>query len=283
MNKKYSILLLFFLHLYLLSHSQVDLKFLNGEWLVIKVINANDSTVTRGKYAEIDSYIKFNFNKIDKLIITTSPFDKGKELSYSIKNMEIQMLIPDFAPTDIPETRYKIDLLTESKLKLQTKNNDNVQIDYFLERQPVNENQAVTIEYEPIIIKKILLKNTKANFVYFYNYKQSTHQYLNPIYNKDNTLGTDLCAKVEYPDDFDKVKLSEELIIKIYINTRGNVSKLEKIQGFNPIIDKSVIKFMNKTRWIPIKINDELKESELIFHFIFLLNDGNSLKTNIKH
>lgn len=280
MKKNDLILLLFFLLLHCLSYSQADLKFLEGEWLVYKVINVNDSTITRGKYAEIDGYIKFNFNKINRLIITTSPFDMGMEQSYSIKDMEINMLIPDFLPTNIPETKYKINLLNKTKLILQTTNPDNIQIEYFLKRQIVDEKQPGTIEYEPIIIKRIILEDKRDNFVYFYNFKQNRHQYLHPVYNKDYTLGTDLSAAVKYPDDFEKEKLSEELTLKIFINTKGKVKKLEKMQGINPIIDKSVVKFMNKTRWKPIKINDELKESELIFHFIFLLNDGKLIKSN---
>jgi len=255
------------------SFSQSKGKMLQGKWGVVKIVNLKDGSAAKGKYGDTGSYLNFSFEK-SKLSITTSPFDKGLPQPYKLnKDNEIELIFPIPIPSTAPEMVYKIASVTENTLNLRTLNYDLQEIEYVLEKL-TNKPIQKKIEFEPVLIKRIIYRNTKDNFVYAYNFQTNTYLHQTPIYLNGPTLGTDLSVAVQYPDSFEKGKVSPELIVSLVIDEKGKIRSINKIQGVNPKIDESVIEFMNKSKWSPLEFNGISSDVELVFHFQFLLVDG---------
>lgn len=271
--------ILFFLLLFpsSIAFSQIDLKLLRGEWLAHKIINLKDSSEIGGKYAEKGKYVKFDFTKKNVLKVTTSPFDKALEMVYSTRNNKYELELPKAFGVVLPESKYKIVVLTDKVLKLQATDFDNNHIEYSFTRVLANENQPTQIEYEPILIKKVVYEIKAEGYLHEYNFKQNTHNYQHPIYRKGYYLGSDISRIVQYPKDFKKRTKSKDLTLKVLINEKGKVTRVEKLNGVDPMIDNSVIEFMEKTKWKPVSINNKSQKVEVLFHFNFLLDYGKML------
>lgn len=270
MIKFHTIVLFTFLSINVFSQS--TLEKLQGEWLISSVIDLQDNSETRGKYTDEEGYLKFNFKKRN-LSITTSPIDKGLKQSFTLDDKEIKLLFPIPIPDTAPEVVYKITSLNEKQLKLTTNSVENREIEYTFHRLKKNREIPESIKIEPIVIKRIIYKNTRDSFVFSYQFTKNTHNYLHPVYSKGPTLGTDLSLAVKYPDNTEFGKISKDLVISIVIGTNGKVEQINKISGVNPTIDDSIMKFLKKSKWEPIEIKGRKVASELLLDFRFLLEE----------
>ncbi|MEM9339595.1 MAG: hypothetical protein AAGA66_12750 [Bacteroidota bacterium] len=254
-------------------HAQKDI---DGQWLVFDLIYVETGLTGKSKYAEAESYLRFDFTPKYSMKVTTSPFDEGIGVPYNFKNNIIEIDVPYFL-SGFPESSYKVVYQSEDTMKLQTINEENKSIEYQLLRIPVLEVPENTIEYPPITLKKIELSGGSGASSSFYNFKKGSYFHLNPIF-KGSSLGSYLSGRVSLPKDFPYAKLSEILKFRITIDKKGKVVLVEKLNNLDLLIDKSLTKALKKTKW-KNELGDEIK---IILTFNFIKTKGQFMPNGIR-
>ncbi|MFZ1801045.1 MAG: hypothetical protein WAU24_14350 [Chitinophagaceae bacterium] len=281
-------LTIFFLFLSSISYSQSLKDKLQGEWVCTKILDTTGNKIS-GKFGSSDDYLKFDFAK-GNLSITRAPFDEGIKMPIKFGNDYID-LFPQ-AVYDLPERKYTVYLVTDDSLILKTNNNMNESIYYYFINQQgllkkISNNQ-INIDEGFVIIKHLKLsKDSKgANRVSDYQINnQLENLYLSPIFNDNASavFGDYFSINFTFPKTYQPDTISNELIIDFDVTDKG-VQNIKMIQGLDDEINASVIKIieMTKNKWQPVKIDGQLMDATLRFHFVFYLSIQN-LGLNFKN
>jgi hypothetical protein len=268
MKNKFLILIVLFLIAIPRLHAEVEVKALQGEWLVLDIINLKTGEKANGKFGEMGSYVKFRF-KNKTLAVTTTPFDRGLKQSFVIYGMQIKLLVPDFIRESLPETEYEVVNISDELLTFQTESIDNIKIEYHLKKITPSNPQITKFEYEPIILKRIDYARVMDNSVSINNFKMNSHFYPNPISKNPIPLGDELSHRIKYPKDYPVDQISDEMTVKVVLDSKGKVKNVQMIKGVDDTIDISIVQYLKKTKWDPVNIPEDT-EIEMFFRFNFL-------------
>lgn len=265
MRIKNLIIIIFIILNCTLSQGQIKMDLLRGEWVNTKVIDAKSGLLTDGKYSKNGSYVRFSFPNKTKLAISYTPFNVGLELPISITKNKISFLL-NFP--FISESEYEVKTLDSLNLVLVTKNQNMDTILYFFKKIFPDQKKLEIIEYKPFIIKK-----SKTDFDYSFiniiDFNCDEYQHQNSTCKQIGEFN--LGSSLKFPKDFPKGVFSKNLKIRIDIDKDGVVYNTKILSSLNEITDNSVIKFMKKTRWNVIRINDLPVCSSIIFNFSIYL------------
>ncbi len=260
-----------------MSYSQNLKDKLQGEWVCTNILDINGNK-TSGKFGNFDAYLKFDFAK-GNLSITRAPFDEGikREIRFGSDYID---LFPQTAYW-IPESRYTVYLVTDDSLILKTNNNKNgIIYYYFINQQKLLKeisNNHVNFDEGLIVIKHLRSsKNSHgANRVSDYKINnQLENLFPSPIFkdNSSDDFGDYFSTNFTFPKTYQPDTVSNELIVDFDVTDKG-IENIKMIQGVDNEINASVIKIIEKTKnnWQPVKINGQLTNATLRFHFIFYL------------
>ena len=265
-------LTIFLLLLSSISYSQSLKNKLQGEWVCTRILDSNGNT-TSGKFGSSDEYLKFNFAK-GNLFITKAPFDMGIKMPIKFGNDYID-LFPQ-AVYQLPERKYTVNSINDDSLVFITNNNNGENIYYHFNNQQrllkSISNNHITIDEGLIIIKHLKLSKG-ANRVSGYQISNKPENlYPSPIFNDkaSATFGDYFSINFTFPKTYKPDTISDELIIDFDVTDKG-VQNIKMIQGLNDEINASVIQIIEKTnnKWHPLKIDGQVINTTLRFHFVF--------------
>jgi hypothetical protein len=266
------------------SHSQKLKDRLQGNWVCTEILDSLGNKAT-GKFGASDEYLKFSFVK-GNLNFTEAPFDVGLDMPVTFGNDYIDLF--PMAVYEVPEKIYTVKSLDKDNLVLATKNEERQTIYYHFLNQASLMNDLK--EGNPVIDNGIILiKHLKSQGS---NGINRVGEYI--IGNKKENLFPGPCFKdqatayfsfwfaqrFEFPKTYPMETVSPEMILDFDVNAEG-IDNVKVVQGINDEIDASVIKIINSSgkKWKPLKVDDQVINSTLRFHFIFYLGKDETMNT----
>ncbi len=262
---------------------------LTGDWICRKII---DSTLneTSGKFGHSSEFLKFSFYK-SKLRITEAPFDQSGGIDFSLtKKDSIVDLFPG-AVYEIQERKYKIKLIDQKNLVLETKNLQHQSIYYvFIKQNEYSKilQDSLKIDCGTIIIRhlKLDLNRKGVNRVGDYYILRNESLFYPTPYFKNKQSGTFshyFSINFSFPENYPLDSVSNELIVEFDV-TESGVKHIEILTGIDTYFDQqvySIIKTSSKF-WKPVEIEDTIYTTRMKLHFYFYFGLAAQIPINFK-